>query len=130
MLPRYLDCGCVTNPITGEVVATCQAHTAGIDPEFIAEAKQLEAEVQELEHGICNHPDFHSTVNVIRIEDTLSYSAEIRIRCIACGIPFRFTGLPGGISMTKPTVSIFANEVDLPIEPMHDMPQDKWEALH
>ncbi len=80
--------------------------------------------------GICNHPDFHTTVNVCRIEDTLSYDVEIRIRCISCGMPFRFKGLPHGISVTKPMLSIFGNEASLPIEPMYDVPKEKWEAMH
>ena len=80
--------------------------------------------------GLCNHPDFDATVLVTRLEHTLSYVAEVKIHCIVCGMPFRFKDLPAGISVTKSMCSIFGNEASLPISPMDDMPQDKWETLH
>jgi hypothetical protein len=65
----------------------------------------------------CTHPEFHANVAVARIEDVGKFVAEIRVRCVRCGEPFRFVGVPAGLSYDHPMVSIDGLELNAPIEP-------------
>ena len=65
----------------------------------------------------CEHKEFEAEVTVNRIEDTGQFAADVHIKCIKCKKPFRFLGLPGGVSMSYPTISIDATEARLPIAP-------------
>lgn len=65
----------------------------------------------------CQHLQFTAQADVMRLEDISRWVAELRIWCIDCGLPFSFTGLPLGISVDRPTLSIDATEVRLPLEP-------------
>lgn len=65
----------------------------------------------------CAHKDFSAWVNVFRLEDTGRFSADIRIKCSECDEPFRFLGVPGGLSPYEPRVSIDGLELRAPIEP-------------
>lgn len=65
----------------------------------------------------CAHPDFAAEVDVHRLEDTGKFIADVRIKCVECGEPFRFVGLPSGIHFSHPTVSIDETELHAPIEP-------------
>lgn len=71
----------------------------------------------------CLHPRFESLVGIQRIvdeggEDQMPHAfvAEIRIRC-ECGEPFRFSGLPAGLSYQQPRVSVDETELRAPIRP-------------
>lgn len=66
---------------------------------------------------MCEHKDFEAKVTVNRIEDKGQFAADVLITCLACKKPFRFLGLPGGVSLERPTVSIDATEARLPIAP-------------
>lgn len=46
------------------------------------------------------------------------YSADIRVRCAQCDLPFRWMGLPGGLSRDQPATSLAGDELRAPIEPM------------
>ena len=65
----------------------------------------------------CTHPDFAVEVTVTRFEDTRRFMADIMVRCTACGEPFRFMGVPGGISWEHPAAAIDVLELHCPIEP-------------
>lgn len=65
----------------------------------------------------CKHERFHADVNVNRLLDTGKFMAEIHIRCVECGEPFRFIGLPAGVHFEWPTVSIDETTLHAPIEP-------------
>jgi hypothetical protein len=65
----------------------------------------------------CEHKEFEASVTVNRIEDVKVFAAVVNIQCRDCGMPFRFLGLPGGVSITRPTVSIDMTEARLPIAP-------------
>lgn len=39
-------------------------------------------------------------------------------KCVQCGRPFRFLGLPGGMSVTGPTMDATGGEARLPMVPM------------
>lgn len=65
----------------------------------------------------CPHPDFDAVVDVNRLEDIGAFTADVRIRCIACGEPFSFVGIPAGLSSEGPRVSVSGLEVHLPLRP-------------
>ena len=66
---------------------------------------------------MCQHEDFEARVTVNRLEDKGLFAADVTIRCAECKLPFRFLGLPGGLSMDKPTVSFDMTEARMPIAP-------------
>lgn len=70
----------------------------------------------------CSHQNFHSKVEVFRLtrregSPVEDFMAEIRIKCLDCGLPFRFLGLGFGLSFDKPRLSPDALELRAPIEP-------------
>lgn len=67
--------------------------------------------------GPCPHLEFRATVTVNRLEDTGRFSADVRVECLGCGSPFRWMGVPAGLSPYEPRVSIDGLELRAPIEP-------------
>jgi hypothetical protein len=65
----------------------------------------------------CTHPDFYANVGVARLEDSGKFLAEVRVKCSACGMPFRFLGVPAGVAFYEPRTSIDDLELRAPIEP-------------
>jgi len=65
----------------------------------------------------CEHTDFIASVTVNRLEDVKCFAADVHIQCSACGTPFRFLGLPGGLHPEYPTISVDGTEARLPIAP-------------
>ncbi len=65
----------------------------------------------------CEHQEFEASVTVNRLEDVKGFAADIRITCHTCGKPFQFLGLPGGLALDHPTVSVDRTEARLPITP-------------
>jgi hypothetical protein len=73
----------------------------------------------------CAHPTFVADVAVGRIgEDDpgadgtpRAFIAEVRVNCNACGEPFRFVGVPAGISFDQPRVSLGELTLSAPIRP-------------
>lgn len=71
----------------------------------------------------CTHEEFDTAVIVTRVTDAesggarISYMASVRIVCTECSTPFSFAGVPAGLSPYRPTVSIDALELRLPIAP-------------
>jgi len=68
----------------------------------------------------CKHLNFDAQVNVIRLEDSGSFMAEVKIECRECHTPFQFLGMPMGLSFTKPMVEVMAVEARLPIKPLDE----------
>ena len=74
----------------------------------------------------CKHINFISHTSVARLTDQddeekiIGYSANIKIRCIHCGIPFEFIGVPGGYSPGQPMVNFDSTELRAPIKPSSD----------
>lgn len=52
----------------------------------------------------CQHLDFNCFVTVNRLEDIGRFSADVEIECKACGVPFRFIGLPAGVDLNGAAV--------------------------
>jgi len=62
--------------------------------------------------------NFVASVVVNRLEDVKKFAADVHIQCADCGKPFQFLGLPGGLHLDLPTVSVDATEARLPIAPL------------
>lgn len=71
----------------------------------------------------CLHMNFEANVEVNRIlKDETSgeverYSADVRIDCADCHLPFRFIGLPVGVDLNGAAVSVSGQEARLTIAP-------------
>ena len=70
----------------------------------------------------CKHEAFSCYTSVGRLskEDggpITGYTADIKILCAECNLPFRFIGLPAGNHFSEPRVSIDGQELRAPIEP-------------
>ena len=72
----------------------------------------------------CEHNSFAAHVDVHRLSHVdggpiTGYSAEIHIKCVECGLPFRFLGLPFGSHHAEPRLSADSTELRAPIEPAY-----------
>ena len=70
----------------------------------------------------CQHEDFKCVAGIFRLSESdggvvTGYSAEIKITCVECGLPFRFIGLAAGNHYAEPRVSVDGLELYAPIEP-------------
>lgn len=65
---------------------------------------------------MCDHTNQKATVRVINLEDTGKTMAEIEISCSDCGTPYRFIGLPMGMSLRQPSTDVDGTELRIPIE--------------
>lgn len=82
----------------------------------------------------CKHMNFIANTKIARLMDDdnseviTGFSAEIRIKCGECGLPFEFICVPGGYSPTQPMVNFDSTELRAPIKPSSD-PVDQVNAL-
>ena len=67
----------------------------------------------------CDHKETEATVEVTCLEDSGKWAADLKLKCSKCGVPFRFIGVPGGLSFSHPTITIDGQELCMPIEPAH-----------
>lgn len=71
----------------------------------------------------CTHENFDAFVDVGRITASdndptvIGYSAEIRVNCRDCSEPFRWTGVPAGLSPRQPMCSVDETELRAPLRP-------------
>ena len=68
----------------------------------------------------CQHEQFSADVSAHRIVDPdkpILFRADVKVRCVQCGEPFRFLGLDAGLNFERPTVSVDGLELNAPIEP-------------
>jgi hypothetical protein len=66
----------------------------------------------------CEHKNFEAHVDVNRIEDIGRFTADVRIKCAECNLPFEFVGVDEcGLSYAHPTVNPSAQELRVPIKP-------------
>lgn len=75
----------------------------------------------------CPHENFEATVGVHRLTDgddgpVTGYTAEIRVRCLDCDEPFRWIGVPAGLSPREPRVSVDETELRAPLRPASSDP--------
>ena len=70
----------------------------------------------------CLHTNFRANVAVSRLTKTeggpvTGFTADVRIHCEECGMPFVFRGMAMGSSFDRPMVSADGEEARLPIQP-------------
>ena len=75
----------------------------------------------------CMHPDFAANVEVNRLTSTeggpvTGYSATVNVWCIACDEPFRWIGVPAGLSGSRATCSVDETELRAPLRPASSDP--------
>lgn len=70
----------------------------------------------------CKHENFMAQVNVIRLEDTGRFVAEVTVKCTDCETPFEFQGLQPGVSTSGSWCSIDGREARLAIMPTGHTP--------
>lgn len=70
----------------------------------------------------CTHQQFDADVRVARLEDIGAFMAEVRIKCLHCGVSFQFLGLPAGCMLNGATVSLDGLEANLAICPQGAKP--------
>lgn len=73
--------------------------------------------------GMCEHQEFSACVEVNRIavkdgESPTRYSADIKIKCVSCGVAMRFLGLPMGLDPNGAAVGPLGTEARLAIHPV------------
>jgi hypothetical protein len=72
---------------------------------------------------MCDHQNFHADVSIARLaadetgEKIVGFSADITVKCIDCGLPFEFLGLPMGYSPLQPMCSVDGTEARMPLKP-------------
>jgi hypothetical protein len=75
----------------------------------------------------CPHEDFNVYTEINRLADVeggpvTAFAADIRIDCANCGEPFRWIGVPAGLSPGHPMVSVDETELRAPIRPASSDP--------
>lgn len=70
----------------------------------------------------CEHDRFQVGAAIAKLthEDggpVIGYSADIRIVCAECGLPFRFVGMAAGSHHSEPRVSVDGLQMRAPLEP-------------
>ena len=65
----------------------------------------------------CAHENFRANVEVHRLIDTGRFTADVRIHCEDCGVPFEFLGLEPGSQPAAARVSVDGQEARLAIAP-------------
>jgi hypothetical protein len=69
----------------------------------------------------CPHENFAAKVDCNRLTGeggkVTGYSADVRINCNDCGLPFEFVGVSAGFSPKQPMCDVSAQELRAPIRP-------------
>ncbi len=70
----------------------------------------------------CEHENFRCVADIARLSKIeggpiTGYTANIRVACALCGLPFRFIGLAAGSHPSEPRVSVDGIELRAPLEP-------------
>lgn len=71
----------------------------------------------------CKHENFHATVEVTRLTKDegggpYAFSADVKIQCAGCLLPFKFLGLGVGMSSLEPLTDVTGQELHAPIVPV------------
>ena len=82
----------------------------------------------------CEHLNFDANVSVGRITKgeggpVESFMAHVKIKCMDCGRPFQFLGLPLGLDMRGAMMDVEGQEARLAIAPLGTVPQPLDGAL-
>lgn len=63
-----------------------------------------------------------ANVRIDYLEDTGRYMCEVKLKCVDCGQPFRFMGLPLGLNMNGAAMGVDGLEARLAIMPADRIP--------
>jgi hypothetical protein len=71
---------------------------------------------------MCEHFNFYVAAKCLRLTDgddgpVIGFTADLRVFCQDCGMPFSWKGVEWGISNATPRTSIDGTELRAPIEP-------------
>jgi hypothetical protein len=67
---------------------------------------------------VCAHPDFDAQVIVTRLEDSGLFSADVKVWCAACALPFEFPeSIPIGLDLRGIARSLSGQELRVAIAP-------------
>lgn len=74
----------------------------------------------------CKHENFMADVQVNRLPEVeggpiKNYSADVRVECADCHLPFRFIGLPYGLDLRGASVSVDGLEGRFAIAPQGEV---------
>jgi hypothetical protein len=86
------------------------------------EGDGLVQETKRMDPKRCPHEEFNTLARIGRLSDVeggpiTGYTANIKIECALCGLPFRFRGLAAGSHFAEPRVSADGTELRAPLEP-------------
>lgn len=75
----------------------------------------------------CPHETFAAVVEVNRLTDgdggpVNAFAADITVQCVDCAEPFRWIGLPAGLSGAHPTSSVEETVLHAPLRPASSDP--------
>ncbi len=65
----------------------------------------------------CSHENFAAECDVNRLEDSGRFLMDVRVQCSDCNERFVFIGLPLGVNLEAPMMSVGGHEARLPIRP-------------
>ena len=65
----------------------------------------------------CKHEEFDAAVVVNRLEDSGRFMADVKIKCVQCGVPMVFLGLPRGFDMNSAATDLHGTELRAAIHP-------------
>ena len=70
----------------------------------------------------CEHKEFRANCDIGRLSEgeggpITGYTISVNVKCVECGLPFRFIGLNAGSSPIEPRVSVDGTELRAPLEP-------------
>lgn len=95
--------------------------------EYWLNKAKREPEVPIATGAPCQHEQFRATVKVGRLTKVeggpvTGYTADVRIKCANCGLPFQFLGLEPGIDSQGARVDLEGTEARLAICPQGSKP--------
>ena len=81
--------------------------------------------MKDYAENTCLHEQFDTHAAIHRMAESEdgpieNYSVEFKVSCKQCGQPFRFKGVPVGLSFARPMMSPNGEELRCPIEPSDD----------
>ena len=65
----------------------------------------------------CQHFNFEVLNTVNRLKDSGRFNLDVLVKCDDCKLPFEFVGLPHGLDLNGPAMSMSGREARLAIKP-------------
>ncbi|ACB80898.1 hypothetical protein Mpop_2743 [Methylorubrum populi BJ001] len=77
----------------------------------------------------CPHSDLHFHLNIANLVDANVKAVDLTCSCKICGTPMRFLGMPHGVSMAQPTMSVDGLEARFPLVARNEEPSTAISAI-